>query len=174
MVSGLEIHTKAIAKGRLALKITAPGAASSIWNGTGIKAKNKKGYQSFGTLKTVFNKFSGVSDWVNDGLLINKGTLDIGKSFPTYPVEKKKEEIEKTIDIILTQNANKPQQLDSLLNQINPLVQSVFKVDVTDYVEDFVREKMVALEKAKPGYVEFEEPRSFIESTIKEKLVSVV
>ena len=133
---------------------------------TGFRAKNKKGYQSFGTLKTVFDKFSGVTDWVNDGLLINKGTLDIGKSFPTYPVEKKKEEIEKTIDMILTQNANKPQQLDSLLNQINPLVQNVFKVDVTDYVEDFVRERMVELEKAKPGYVEFDEPRSFIESTI--------
>jgi len=134
---------------------------------TGYMAKNKKGYQSFGTLKTVFDKFA-VTDFVNSGLLINKGTLDIGTSYPEFPIEKKKEEIEKTIGMIITQNVNNEGRMQSLLMQINPLVQNVFKVDVEDFVSDFVRRQMVEVEKTKPGYIELNEPRSFMEFKIEQ------
>ena len=41
MVSGLVIQTRAIDNGKLALNMTAAGAANSIWKGTGTKAQNK-------------------------------------------------------------------------------------------------------------------------------------
>jgi hypothetical protein len=40
MVKGLVIQTNAMDNGILAENITAPGAANSIWKGTGTKAKN--------------------------------------------------------------------------------------------------------------------------------------
>ena len=118
----------------------------------GFRNKNKKGYDSFGTLKTVFNKFA-VRNQVNGGILINEQGIEIGNDYIDYTPKEKKEEIKDTINFIIKNNLTNENKRIIFLNQLKPYIEKEFNMDVDDLVEIVAQEQLVEREKNKPGFI---------------------